>query len=162
MERSMAGAMAAFRQKVFNGNPPPQEGVPPTAATADTPPDDERELVSLREQLQASLAENERLRAELAELRPTADPDAFVAATNAMGFNDADRQLLREQHGVESVDDLVLSSDDYHAIGIHLEEKRHALELRNALAEAKLSDELISATLAKAQGSESLCPVADV
>ena len=88
----MAGAMAAFRQKVFNGNPPPQEGVPPTAATADTPPDDERELVSLREQLQASLAENERLRAELAELRPTADPDAFVAATNAMGFNDADRQ----------------------------------------------------------------------
>jgi hypothetical protein len=49
------------------------------------PRDDERELVLLRE--------IERLRAELAELRPTADPDAFVAATNAMGFNDADRQV---------------------------------------------------------------------
>jgi hypothetical protein len=156
MARSLTAAITTFRQKVFNGSPPSQEGVPPTAAAAATiPHTDERELLSLREQLQASLAENERLRAELAELRPTADPDdAFVAATNAMGLNDADRQLVEEKFGVKSVDDLVLSSDDYHAIGIHIEAKQHAMELRNALGEVKLSDELIDLVLVKAQSGK--------
>ena len=101
------------------------------------------------------MAENERLRADLAELRPTIDPDAFVAATNQLGFNDADRQLLREGD-VESVDDLqVLNSDDFHGIGIHLEAKRHALELRNALGEVKLSDAMITLLFTKAHSRES-------
>ena len=113
------------------------------------------ELAQAKTALAQSMAEVERLRADLAELRPSANPDAFVAATNQLGFNDADRQLLRDAD-VESADDMqVLSSDDFHGIGIHLEEKRHAQELRNSLGQVKLSGALITQLCTKAQSRKS-------
>jgi hypothetical protein len=89
---------------------------------------------------------------ELAAARPPVpDPTPFNQHTEALGLDDADRQILRD-NDICDLDDLaVMGSDDYHAIGIHIEEKRHALALRQALQAVRMSDKDIGLIFTQAQ-----------
>jgi hypothetical protein len=90
---------------------------------------------------------------------PGGEPDhtPFTARTLKLGLDDADRQVLHN-NGIFAPEDLdVMASEDFHKIGIHIEEKRHALELRQVLRSVRLSKRDIDAIFKKAQSSACCC-----
>jgi hypothetical protein len=82
---------------------------------------------------------------------PVPDPTPFNQHTEALGLDDADRQILRDNDICDPDDLAVMGSDDYHAIGIHIEEKRHAQALRQALQAVRMSDKDIGLIFTQAQ-----------
>ena len=85
---------------------------------------------------------------------PVPDPTPFNNRTLEMGLDDADREILRDNELFE-VDDLaVMGSDDYHAIGIHVEEKRHALQLKQAMQGVRMSSTDIDTIFTQAHSRE--------
>ena len=85
---------------------------------------------------------------------PVPDPTPFNNRTLEMGLDDADREILRDNEIFE-VDDLaVMGSDDYHAIGIHVEEKRHALQLKQAMQGVRMSSTDIDTIFTQAHSRE--------
>ena len=144
----------------------PAAAAPPAAAGADPAAVAElqevidrqhAELGALQAQLAAKVAEVNDLAAQLLAAAPAADPTPFIQATDALGLDDSDRAVLREED-ITEVDDLqVVSSDDFHALGIHIENKKQAVLLRQTLEGVGLNRAAIAIIFTQAQSRKLQC-----
>lgn len=115
------------------------------------------QVTTLQTQLDAKVAEVNDLAAQLQAAAPSEDPTPFIQATDALGLDDSDRAILHEED-IATVDDLaVVSSDDFHAIGIHIENKKHARLLRLTLEGLGMNHEAIETIFAHAESRELHC-----
>jgi len=145
MQRGFQAAVAQIKQSAA------QVAAAPTANSAAN--QDETELATVRKQLADKQAEVDRLNAQVAHVsaQPPPDPEPFVQATNALGLDDDDRAKLIEEETSTEEDLELMRSEDFHAIGIHIENKKHALQFRTELRDLGLTDAAIGTIFTKAQ-----------
>ena len=64
-------------------------------------------------------------------------------------------EMLRKEEILTHEDIALMTSGNFHALGIHVENRKHALQLRQALQEVRLGEASIEGIFAKAESSES-------
>ena len=115
-----------------------------------------KQLADVRKQLADKQAEVDRLNAQVARASSQPEQDLgqlFIQATDALRLDDDDRaKLVNLNEEAETVDDLeLMRSEDFRAIGIHIENKKQALQFRTKLRDLRLTDAAIETIFTKAQ-----------